>query len=146
MNFASFVPWRRSLKRAVDQRWRSSRAELSRMPTSGSDCAAAAKMGFSAYGITQGDDPVALAMKGLIDSAAGHEHQIALLWHAIEKLSARSRELPASDCVPQDAHTTEQFDAVRHRGDVVRDLANILQRDSRDLGALEHQTIQFIFG
>jgi serine O-acetyltransferase len=75
--------------------------------------AAAAKMGFSAYGITQGDDPVAQAMKGLIDNAAGHEHQIALLWQAIEKLSARSRELPSDDCVPQDARTTEQFDAPR---------------------------------
>ncbi|HRI17327.1 MAG TPA: serine O-acetyltransferase [Burkholderiaceae bacterium] len=75
--------------------------------------AAAAKMGFSAYGITQGDDPVAQAMKGLIDNASGQEHQIALLWQAIEKLSARSRELPAETCVPQDAHTTESFDAER---------------------------------
>ena len=75
--------------------------------------AAAAKMGFSAYGVTQGDDPVAQAMKGLIDNASGHEHQIALLWQAIEKLSQRSRELPTDDCVPQDAHTTEQFDAER---------------------------------
>ena len=74
---------------------------------------AAAKMGFSAYGVTQGDDPVALAMKGLIDNAAGHEHQIALLWQAIEKLSSRARELPADACVPQDAHTTEDFDAER---------------------------------
>jgi serine O-acetyltransferase len=71
----------------------------------------AAKMGFSAYGVTQGDDPVALAMKGLIDNAAGHEHQIALLWQAIEKLSARARELPSEECVPQDAHTNETFDA-----------------------------------
>jgi serine O-acetyltransferase len=68
-------------------------------------------MGFSAYGVTQGDDPVALAMKGLIDNAAGHEHQIALLWQSIEKLSERARELPGVDCVPQDAHTTETFDA-----------------------------------
>ena len=75
--------------------------------------AAAAKMGFSAYGVTQGDDPVAQAMKGLIDNASGHEHQIALLWQAIEKLSQRSRELPGTDCVPDDAHTTEQFDAER---------------------------------
>ncbi len=75
--------------------------------------AAAAKMGFSAYGITQGDDPVAQAMKGLIDNASGQEHQIALLWQAIEKLSARSRELPGEACVPQDAHTTESFDAER---------------------------------
>ncbi len=75
--------------------------------------AAAAKMGFSAYGITQGDDPIAHAMKGLIDNASGHEHQIAMLWGAIETLSARSRELPTADCVPQDACTTEQFDADR---------------------------------
>jgi serine O-acetyltransferase len=73
--------------------------------------AAAARMGFSAYGVTQGDDPVSQAMKGLIDNASGHEHQIALLWQAIEKLSARSRELPTADCVPQDAQTTEAFDA-----------------------------------
>ena len=63
--------------------------------------ATAAKMGFSAYGLTQGDDPVSQAMKGLIDNASGHEHQIALLWQAIEKLSARSRELPSEDCVPR---------------------------------------------
>jgi serine O-acetyltransferase len=73
----------------------------------------AAKMGFSAYGVTQGDDPVSLAMRGLIDNASSHEHQIALLWQAIEKLSARSRELPAEECVPQDAHTQESFDAER---------------------------------
>jgi serine O-acetyltransferase len=75
--------------------------------------AAAAKMGFSAYGVTQGDDPVSQAMKGLIDNASGHEHQISLLWQAIEKLSSRSRELPLGDCVPQDAQTTEVFDADR---------------------------------
>src|SRR6185295_18241191 len=75
--------------------------------------ATAAKMGFSAYGLTQGDDPVSLAMKGLIDNASGHEHQIALLWQAIEKLSARTRELPSEDCVPGEAHTTETFDAER---------------------------------
>lgn len=75
--------------------------------------AVAAKMGFSAYGVTQGDDPVSQAMRGLIDSASGQEHQIALLWQAIEKLALRTRELPADDCVPQDAHRTEQFDAER---------------------------------
>jgi serine O-acetyltransferase len=67
---------------------------------------AAAKMGFSAYGVTQGDDPVSQAMKGLIDHASTHEHQIALLWQAIEKLA------PAK-AVPGEAHTTEQFDAER---------------------------------
>ncbi|HET9977810.1 MAG TPA: serine O-acetyltransferase, partial [Burkholderiaceae bacterium] len=75
--------------------------------------AAAAKMGFSAYGVTQGDDPVAQAMKGLIDNASGHEHQIALLWQAIEKLSHQTRELPSEDCVPEDAQTGEHFDAER---------------------------------
>jgi len=75
--------------------------------------AAAAKMGFSAYGITQGDDPIAHAMKGLIDNASGNEHQIMLLWQAIEKLSSRSRELPSTDCVPDDACTSAQFDAER---------------------------------
>ena len=75
--------------------------------------AAAANMGFSAYGLTQGDDPMAQAMKGLIDNASGHEHQIMLLWQAVEKLSARARELPADDCVPQGAQTTESFDAER---------------------------------
>lgn len=70
--------------------------------------AVAAKMGFSAYGVTQGDDPVAQAMKGLIDHASGHEHQIAMLWTAIEKLSQRSA---AADCVPADAQKAEAFDA-----------------------------------
>jgi len=69
--------------------------------------AVAAKMGFSAYGVTQGDDPVAQAMKGLIDNASGHEHQIAMLWTAVEKLSQRS----ATDCVPEDARKREDFDA-----------------------------------
>jgi serine O-acetyltransferase len=64
--------------------------------------AAANGMGFSAYGITQQDDPLGLAMKGLIDHAAGQEHQITLLWQAIEKLG-EARQLKASDCVPQDA-------------------------------------------
>ncbi|MEH0165468.1 serine O-acetyltransferase [Paucibacter sp. JuS9] len=68
----------------------------------------AAKMGFSAYGVTAGDDPVAQAMKGLIDNAAGHEHQIALLWKAIETLSASAAR---KDCVPADAALTEHFEA-----------------------------------
>lgn len=73
----------------------------------------AAKMGFSAYGVSNGDDPLSQAMKGLIDNASGQEHQIMLLWQAIEKLSARARELPSGDCVPHDAQTTEVFDAER---------------------------------
>jgi len=70
----------------------------------------AARMGFSAYGVSQGDDPVAQAMRGLIDNAAGHEHQIALLWQAVCKLSAASGE-KVGDCVPQDAQQAEAFDA-----------------------------------
>jgi serine O-acetyltransferase len=72
---------------------------------------ASARMGFSAYGVTQGDDPVSLAMKGLIDTASAQDHQIALLWQAIEKLSSGARELPLRDCVPSDASKSECFDA-----------------------------------
>ncbi|MEO8122689.1 MAG: serine O-acetyltransferase [Burkholderiales bacterium] len=72
--------------------------------------AAAANMGFSAYGVTQGDDPVSQAMKGLIDNAAGHEHQIALLWQAVTQLSGSK---PPPDCVPKDAQQKEKFDAER---------------------------------
>ena len=68
---------------------------------------AAAKMGFSAYGITANDDPLSQAMKGLIDNASGHEHQIALLWQAIEKLSEQRRGEP---CVPLDAQVKESFE------------------------------------
>jgi serine O-acetyltransferase len=70
--------------------------------------AAASKMGFSAYGVTQNDDPLSQAMRGLIDNASGHEHQIALLWQAIEQLSA-SR---GGGCdVPNDAARQEHFEA-----------------------------------
>ena len=68
----------------------------------------APQKGFSAYGVTQGDDPVSQAMKGLIENASGHEHQIALLWAAIEKLSPVKE-----DCVPSDAQKAEHFDAER---------------------------------
>ena len=66
------------------------------------------QMGFSAYGITQNDDPLSQAMKGLIDSAALQEHQIALLWKAIEQVSVSKR---GEDCVPADAARTECFEA-----------------------------------
>lgn len=71
---------------------------------------AASQMGFSAYGITQNDDPVSQAMRGLIDNAAGHEQQIALLWQAIEKLSA-SPSVLSKDCIPNDAARKENFPA-----------------------------------
>ena len=67
---------------------------------------AASQMGFSAYGVTQSDDPLSQAMRGLIDNASSQEHQIALLWQAIEKLSQQQR-----DCVPVDAARQENFQA-----------------------------------
>ena len=71
--------------------------------------AAAAKMGFSAYGITSNDDPVSQALRGLIDGTASQEHQIALLWKAVEKLSCQIDP----DCVPKDAAREESFSAKR---------------------------------
>ncbi len=65
---------------------------------------------FSAYGITLDDDPLSQAMRGLIDSAASQEHQIALLWRAVETLAAGRSE---SDCVPDEAARTEHFEAGR---------------------------------
>lgn len=70
---------------------------------------AAARMGFSAYGVTQNDDPLSQALRGLIDNAASHEHQIALLWQAIEKLACAQRDA----CLPPDAARTEHFEAER---------------------------------
>jgi serine O-acetyltransferase len=69
----------------------------------------ASRMGFSAYGVTQSDDPLSQAMRGLIDSAAGQEHQIALLWQAIEKLACAQR----GQCVPEGAARQEHFEAQR---------------------------------
>ncbi|WP_116913027.1 MULTISPECIES: serine O-acetyltransferase [unclassified Variovorax] len=63
---------------------------------------------FSAYGITQEDDPLSQAMRGLIDNASSQEHQIALLWKAIEKLSAQPG---TKDCVPREAALGESFEA-----------------------------------
>jgi serine O-acetyltransferase len=63
---------------------------------------------FTAYGITQEDDPVSQALRGLIDSASGQDHQIALLWQAIETLQANRS---ATNCVPGDAARQEQFEA-----------------------------------
>lgn len=65
---------------------------------------------FTAYGITQEDDPVSQALRGLVDNASGQEHQIAMLWKAVEQLSARLAE---SDCVPQDAARKECFEAAK---------------------------------
>ena len=68
----------------------------------------ASKMGFSAYGVTQNDDPLSQALRGLIDNAASQEHQIAMLWRALEKLCAQQKMQ-----VPGDAARTECFEAER---------------------------------
>ena len=67
---------------------------------------------FTAYGVTQEDDPVSQALRGLISGASGHEHQIALLWQAIEKLTAQ-RPCAPTDCLPSDAQLEEHFEADR---------------------------------
>ncbi len=68
--------------------------------------AAASRMGFSAYAVTQnGDDPLSKAVLGLVDHAAQLEHQVALLWRELEKRGVCSQQ-----SAPQDAMRTEHFD------------------------------------
>ena len=71
---------------------------------------AASRMGFSAYGVTHNDDPLSLAMRGLIDHAATQEQQIAMLWQSLEKL-ADSRQNGGVDCVPALAAREGHFEA-----------------------------------
>ena len=63
---------------------------------------------FNAYGITNEDDPVSLALRGLVDSATTHDRQIALLWQALEQLVRTGK---VGDCVPSDASLKECFEA-----------------------------------
>jgi serine O-acetyltransferase len=70
--------------------------------------AAASKMGFSAYGVTQSDDPVSLAMRGLIDSAASQDQQIAMLWQALETMQ---KNQPNCAELPADAAKVSAFEA-----------------------------------
>jgi serine O-acetyltransferase len=56
---------------------------------------------FSAYGITEDDDPLSVAMRSLIENASTQEDQIALLWQAIERLSAAHVKAGGADCVPE---------------------------------------------
>ena len=67
-----------------------------------------AKPKFTAYGITLEDDPLSQAMRGIIEKTGSQEHQIALLWAAIEKLACEQR---GGDCVPPDAAKEEHFEA-----------------------------------
>jgi serine O-acetyltransferase len=72
--------------------------------------ATASKMGFSAYGVTQNDDPLSQAMRGLIDNAASQEHQIAMLWQALEKMNSAAGN-SATLQMPGDAAKRETFEA-----------------------------------
>ena len=47
---------------------------------------ATSKMDFSAYGVTQKDDPLSKALRSLMEDNRAQEQQIAQLWAAIEKL------------------------------------------------------------
>ncbi|MBK6648631.1 MAG: serine O-acetyltransferase [Betaproteobacteria bacterium] len=78
------------------------------IPSKAGESADVTESKFSAYGITQDDDPVSQALRGLIDSANGQDHQIALLWRAIATLSADQR---SGNCVPDDAARKECFEA-----------------------------------
>ena len=63
---------------------------------------------FSAYGITNEDDPVSQALRGLVESATTQDRQIALLWLALEQLVRTGK---VGDCVPSDASLKECFEA-----------------------------------
>jgi serine O-acetyltransferase len=56
---------------------------------------------FNAYGITQEDDPVSQALRGLIDNAASQEQQLAQLWKAVQELCARQQvQMPGQSQSP----------------------------------------------
>jgi serine O-acetyltransferase len=79
------------------------------MPKSSEDSGDAAMAGtFTAYGITNEDDPVSQALRGLVDSATTHDHQIALLWQALEQLVRTGK---VGDCLPSEASLKECFEA-----------------------------------
>ncbi len=63
---------------------------------------------FSAYGITNEDDPVSQALRGLVSSATTQDQQIALLWQALEQLVRTGK---VGDCLPSEASLKECFEA-----------------------------------
>jgi serine O-acetyltransferase len=63
---------------------------------------------FTAYGITQEDDPLSQAMRGLIDNASSQEHQIALL--------LRQRKVPKRKATLQSATPALRYGANLRRG------------------------------
>ena len=70
---------------------------------------------FSAYGVTQKDDPFSLAMRGLVDNAAGQDQQIELLWQAVAKLA---EQLPCAEAMPKEAP--------RHEGLTPEELSKLI--------------------
>jgi serine O-acetyltransferase len=67
---------------------------------------------FNAYGITNEDDPVSQALRGLVDSATTQDRQIALLWQALEQLARTGK---VGDCLPSEASLKECFEAEKLR-------------------------------
>jgi serine O-acetyltransferase len=61
---------------------------------------------FSAYGITQEDDPISQALRGLIDSATSQDKQIAMIWQALDQV-CKQQQLT----LPADAARIECFEA-----------------------------------
>jgi serine O-acetyltransferase len=71
--------------------------------------AAAQRMGFSAYGVTASDDPISTALRGLIDTCARQEQQIAQLSLAIEQLSTGQKPDILSLGMPPSTSETEKL-------------------------------------
>lgn len=64
---------------------------------------------FNAYGITQDDDPVSQALRGLIDNAAGQEHQIDMIWKALEQLCAQQQMPLPGNAAPRETFAADKF-------------------------------------
>jgi serine O-acetyltransferase len=71
---------------------------------------------FAAYGITHSDDPVSLALRGLIEGGGQQDAQITLLWQTVEKLAAQQH---AQNCLPSDAaRAAHHFEADKMKDDL----------------------------
>ena len=84
-------------------------ADVTELEASPAAPKAAAPQVFTAYGVTQEDDPVSQAMKGLAEGAATHEQQLQLLWQVLEKLSAKID----ADCMPCASERQQRFEKDR---------------------------------
>lgn len=63
---------------------------------------------FSAYAVTQGDDPLVRVMKNVVKDSATHEQQIALLWDMLEKIAGeKGLQLPL-DAIRNAQNNTSQ--------------------------------------